>query len=337
MIKNAFFLFPLQTPSIDLFAIDDPTLSPEQIILFIAVFAVIIVILIFVNKRHNTQTKGRPGNSGGGSIFSGFALRRMARQIGLNGEQRKMLGYVFKIDGVVDPERSLNNAALLDRHFRRAYRVIEQSSNTEEEAQRKFSVLFSARNILENSAIGTVPNTRHLKTDTILNVIHFKDKYEVTILSTKMDHISVETPTTILGSQIKIPNGTKLSAVFFTKNNKGYSFETRVVGHGSTHGQPTMFLAHSNNLIFLSQRRFRRRQASIACFLNLVYVEGSGKKQRLVVDKRRLNGSIADISVGGCSIKAVVPVQVGAKFKIEFVQRDTTVAALGQVLRTNRA
>jgi len=30
------------------------------------------------------------------------------------------------------------------------------------------------------------------------------------------------------------------------------------------------------------------------------------------------------------------PVQVGARFKIEFVQGDNNVAALGQVLRTNR-
>jgi len=30
-------------------------------------------------------------------------------------------------------------------------------------------------------------------------------------------------------------------------------------------------------------------------------------------------------------------VQVGAKFKIEYTQKDISVAALGQVLRTNRA
>jgi hypothetical protein len=67
-----------------------------------------------------------------------------------------------------------------------------------------------------------------------------------------------------------------------------------------------------------------------------VYVEGTGKKQRLTVDKRRLSGNILDVSVGGCSIKTTASVQGGAKLKIEFIQGDNTVAALGQVLRTNR-
>jgi hypothetical protein len=67
-----------------------------------------------------------------------------------------------------------------------------------------------------------------------------------------------------------------------------------------------------------------------------VYVEGGGKKQRLTVDKRRLSGNIMDISVGGCSMKTNASIQSGARLKIEFTQGDIIVAALGQVLRTNR-
>jgi hypothetical protein len=44
-----------------------------------------------------------------------------------------------------------------------------------------------------------------------------------------------------------------------------------------------------------------------------------------------------DISVGGCSIKATVPVTSGARLKIEFTQSSVTVAALGQILRTNQS
>jgi c-di-GMP-binding flagellar brake protein YcgR len=333
MIKNA--LFPLQIDASDFNFGGE--VSFTEIIIFSVAFTLIAAILIIVNRKQH-QTKSKGGGGGGFSgLFSGLTLKRTARQIGLNNEQIKMLNYVFKTDGVVEPERSLANTTLLDRHFRRAYRIIEQSSSTEDEVQRKYGVLFSTRNILENSAIGGVANTRLLKTDTIFNINYNNNKFEVTLLSSKPDHLAVESPTTVLGSHVKIPNGTRLSVVFFTKGNKGYSFETRVTGHGNVHGQSTVHLAHSNQVRFLSQRRFRRRQATIACLMNLVYVEGSGKKQRLIVDKRKLNGTIADISVGGCSIKSLAPVQVGAKFKIEFMQHDTNVAALGQVLRTNRA
>jgi len=95
-------------------------------------------------------------------------------------------------------------------------------------------------------------------------------------------------------------------------------------------------MAHSSQLRFLSQRRYRRRHVTIASNMYLVYVEGEGKKQRLIVDKRRVQGNIADISVGGCSMKMMSAVQVGARFKIEFMVGDENVAALGQVLRSNR-
>ena len=338
------FLFPLQTvnPSdFQYFTKGGGTSSPVATIIFVVVFALAIGVVVLINSRNSSGTKGAStGSSGGGGggprLFSAFAFNRLARSIGLDNDQIKMLSFVFKSDDVVDPEKSINTPALLDRHFRKAYRIIEQSSGSEQEAQNRLFVLFSTRNVLENSMIGSIGSTRQLKDDLTLTLTFGKEKINVNVLSTKTELLTVEAPKTVLGSQIKIPKGTRLSVLFFTKNNKGFSFETRVAGYSVMHGHPAMQLAHSNQLRYLSQRRFKRRQAVIACFMFLVYVEGGGKKQRLVVDKRRLNGNIADISVGGCSIKTTTSVQVGARFKIEFAQGENNVAALGQVLRTNR-
>jgi len=331
-------LFPLQ--SIDNFALNDVSFSITDFIVGLSILAAIVIAIVIINATRRTPVsssgKGKAGSSAGMSgLFSGFALRRIARNLGLNHEQIKMLDYVFKLDGVTDLEKSVNTPVLLDRHFRRAYRVIDQSG-TEKESQHKLGVLFSTRNILENSVIGGISSTQQLR-DNITFIVNFgKEKFNLNVLSTKGDYIIVEAPKNVLGSLIKIPKGTRLTVMFFSRNNKGFSFETRVVGFAGRDGQPAMQLAHSNQLRFLSQRRFRRRQTSIACILFLVYVEGSGKKQRLLVDKRRLQGNIADISVGGCSIKIMTPVKVGARFKIEFTQGDEKVAALGQVLRSNR-
>ncbi|MDR2543694.1 MAG: PilZ domain-containing protein [Treponema sp.] len=340
---NILTLFPLQ--SITNFTLEDPSFSPTQIIIFVAVFAVIVVALVFLNsankKSSPAKSKSSGGGGGGGGGFSGlssmFALRKLTKNIGMDSTQKKMLDFVFKTDGVSEPEKSINNPLLLDRHFRRAFRIIEQSPSSNEEVQRKLTILFSTRNLLENSPVGAITSTKMLKEDTVITLSNGKDKFEVAVTSAKDESLVVDAPTNVLGSQIKIPHGARLSAVFFTKGNKGFSFETRVIGYSQMHGRPVMQLAHSAQIKFLSVRRYRRKQAVIDCFLYLVYVEGSGKKQRLIVDKRRINGTIADISIGGCSIKAVAPVQVGARFKIEFIQRNASVAALGQVLRTNRA
>jgi len=325
-------LFVLQIEVGDLWA--DPTISGREII----IFAVIAALLAGLIAAKNLLKKKTPGSKTGaaGGLFSGFALNKLIKDLDLNYEQKKMLNFIFRTDGVTDPEKSLNSPALLDRHFSRAYRVIEKTSNSDADKQHKLAVLFSTRNILERSTLASLTSTRQINDNTPLILNTGKEKLNVSILSTKTENLIIEAPKNVLGSQIKIAKGTKISVLFFTKNNKGFTFETRVTGFSSMHGRQVMLLAHSNNLRFLSQRRFRRKHAVIACFLNLVYVEGSGKKQRLVVDKRRLTANIADISVGGCSIKINTPVQVGARFKVEFNQSDINVAALGLVLRTNR-
>jgi len=340
---NLISLFPLQQGS--MIKLEDPTFSTRDLIIGLVVAVVIVgglILLNVLNKKPGVSGKkgsggGVPSSGGGGfSFMTALALHKITRSLGLNHEQTKMLDYVFRLDDVVEPERSINNPVLLDRHFRKAYRVIENAATLSAETQRKLAILFSTRNLLENSVLSSVTSTKMLKDDTIFIINTGKDKINVHLISAKGDYILVEPPKNVLGSQLKIQRGTRLTVLFFTKNNKGFSFETRVIGFTTYNSHPVMQLAHSNQIRFLSQRRYRRRQTSIACNMFLVYVEGNKKKQRLIVDKRRLQGSVQDISVGGCSMKILAPVQVGARFKIEFMQGDENVAALGQVLRMNR-
>jgi hypothetical protein len=334
IIHHVLAFFPLQVKAKDLWKKSE--LSTNEIILFAVFIAVIVIVIVLVNIFKRKDASGKPGSTG--KIFSGFALRRLTKNIDLSHEQWKMLNFAFKTDDVTDPEKSLTTPALLDRHFKRAYKVIEHSSTNEKEIQQKLAILFSTRNLLENSSIGAISSTRQIKDETKLTISNGRDKIDTVVISAATsENLIVETPKNILGSQIKIAKGAKINVLFFNKNNKGFSFETRVTGNSVVHGKPATLLAHSNQLKFLSHRRYRRKQAAIACFMNLVYVEGSGKKQRLVIDKRRFAGTITDISVGGCSIKTSYPVQVGARFKIEYTEQGADIAALGQVLRTNRA
>jgi len=338
---NLSILYPLQVSVTDFNM--DSTVSPRDLVIGIGVMAAIVVVLVILNSRKGGVPGGKKSGKGGSSsavvgsssIFNTFKIRNIARNIGLNSEQTKMLDFAFRIDAVQDPEKSIANPALLDRHFRRAYRYFEQTQSGSDK-QRKIAVLFSARNVLENSVFGALTSTTQIRDETVFTIVSGKDKININVISAKGENLLVEAPKTVLGSQIKLQRGTKLSVLFFNKNNKGFSFETRVIGYTSKDGRPVMQLSHSNHLRFLSQRRYRRRQAVIPATLNLVLVEGSGKKQRLIVDKRQNKGNIADISVGGCSVKMMSPVQVGARFKIECMVGDSSVAALGQVLRTNR-
>jgi hypothetical protein len=81
--------------------------------------------------------------------FSGLALHRIARYYRLNRAQTKILGEVFKSNGVADLSRIMEKPALMDRCFKRTYKAIGRTGEDEKEAQKKITQLFSLRNVLD--------------------------------------------------------------------------------------------------------------------------------------------------------------------------------------------
>jgi hypothetical protein len=313
------------------------------------VFGVGIVLLVFifiitniVKKRSPTLNSASGSGISGPKRFSGFTLHRIAADMGLDKEQTKMLEFVLKSDGVADIEHSLNSSNLLDRHFKRAYRLIERNANTEEDAQSRLAILFATRNILENSggAGGGAASTRQIPENTAAVLTVGNDSYPVKVLSAKGENLIVENPYSALGSPIRFPRGGKATLAFFTRSSKGFAFETRIMGTTDSGDKPVLQLIHSSQRKQLSQRRFRRRQEVISCGFSFVKVEDAGRKKqkKMIVEKRQIKGTIMDISIGGCSIKTNAAIPSGTLLKISFDHGGfMSVAALGQVLRTNRS
>jgi hypothetical protein len=272
--------------------------------------------------------------------FSGASLRRTARDIGLNRPQIKMLEFVLKNDNVREPEYSLRNPELLDRHFRRAYRAIERIAKTEDEIQEKLTLLFSTRNILEAITEGNnITSTRQIIENTDAMVVLNGKEYPVKVVSTKGNTLLVEYPADSRGNPVHLAQGNKVVLSFFSKSSKGFSVESRVAGISNTQQGPRLQLFHSTLVSGSSKRRFRRRQISIPSNFYFVHLERTGRRDetKMVVDNRKLTGSIQDISIGGCSILTKVSIPSGTRLKIEFSRGRSKIAILGQVLRTNRS
>jgi hypothetical protein len=257
--------------------------------------------------------------------------------MGFNREQVKMLDYVLRSGGVNDPERILNDPALLDKHFKRTYKLIERTSSSDEELNDRLSVLFSARNLIESHFQNnvTTTSTRQIpeKTPAVLTID--KVNYPVKVLSSKGDTLVVENPYRSAGARIHPASGSQASLALYTKTYKAFSINTRILGTTQTADGPGLQLAHSGQIKKLSARRFRRLQVIIDTGFFFVYSDTKTKKS--VVDKRRNVGKIMDISIGGCSIRTTTSVNQGQKVKVEFVHNDgSTIAALGEILRVSR-
>jgi c-di-GMP-binding flagellar brake protein YcgR len=330
-------IFHLLQNDVSYFKEDDPM---GATILLIGLGGIVLIVIV-VNLLKNGLSFG--GKKGAQRHFSMFALRRAVKPYGLNHDQLKVLEYVFKSNGVTDPAHVLGLPTALDKHFKRAYRQIEKSANTEEEAQQRLALLFSVRNIIDvtQNTSAQTPTTQQLAANQAAVLTANQESYSVKVLSVKGDGILVDCPRNAIGTLIRFPRGTRVTLAFFTKTNKGFSFNSQVLGVTDTPFGPALQLSHAGRPKAMTQRRFRRRQSVLACGYYFVKVEDAKNKKegpRMVVDARRYTGSVVDVSVGGCAIKTSTSVPVGSRLKIEFEYSRSVlpVAVLGQVLRINR-
>ncbi|MDR2500066.1 MAG: PilZ domain-containing protein [Treponema sp.] len=320
---------------------DDPRAA---VVLGIIVLVIILVSLIV--KLVRPKIKGSSGyrktkEPAAGKKFSSFTLRRLVKPYGLNKDQIKILDFVFKNNGVNDPERVLANSEVLDKHFKRAFRYIERAAETEEEAQKQMAVLFSVRNSIEAVKNTNVTGAPQVSENMSAVFTLGGEGYPVRIVSTKGNNILVTTPVNARGIPIKINNGAKGSLSFFTKANQAFVCEAQVVGATKTSKGAALELARLGKPKGLMQRRFKRRQIGSRCAYQIVTLEESGSKRRkelkMQVDPRRFSGNLIDLSIGGCAITTSGSINAGTRLKIEFDHENSAkIAVLGQVLRLNR-
>jgi len=333
-------LFPLQS----YFKQDNPV---EGMILLIVVGAVIVVSLSAYFIRHGIRrpTAGSDKNKSADAAprkFNIFTLHRIASSYGLDREQRKLLEYVFKNDGVIDPDHVMKNPALLDRHFKRTFKIIEKNSTTDEDAQAHLVKLFSLRNTIESSS-GTSDNSSpRLSENTPAILGNGRENFPVKVLSSRGRNVVVEFPKNALGTPIRIPKGTKVSLSFFTKSSNGFAYDGTAGGAINTDQGQGLQITHTGEMKPLVKRKFRRKAVNLRCQFNLVRIEETGKGRKkvskLVVENKKYTGTIQDISAGGCALKTPAPIQAGLRLKINVDYDDNhAINVLGQVIRTNRS
>jgi len=323
--------------------------NPKELKIFLIVIGAVIVIAIVVRfitgGIGSSSAGGSKGKSGGSTSiprkFNAFTLYSIASTYGLDREQTKLLEFVFRNDAVADPEKVLRTPALLDRHFKRAYKTIAKNSSSDDEAQQRLVRLFSLRNIIEAApASGGAPTAGQLAENTPAVLVCGKESYPVKVLSSRGQNVVTDLPRNALGTPVRLSKGSRITLSFFTKSSKGFSFDGHVVGAVDTMNGPGLQISHTGKIKALVKRMYRRRQAAIRCEFFLVFVEETGKKSppKLTVDTKRFTGTVQDVSIGGCSIKTSAPVQVGSRLKITLDYSDNfLISVLGQVLRANRS
>jgi len=329
-------LFPLQAYFVE----DDPNQARIVIIAVVAIIA-IAIIFRFVNRGGKSPV-GSGGSISAAKRYSGFTLRRAAAPYGLDGEQIKLLDYIFRNDNVSDPVSVMKDSAGLDRHFRRAYKNIVRDSGGSDRMQQNLSKLYILRNAIEAAPVEDEISSSMPVQNTEAVIKYGNDSYAVRILFSNNRNIITEVPRSPLGTSLKIGSGTNVTLTYLSRSNNSYSLVCGYVGIEKTESGPGFRITSSSRPRPLTKRQYRRRRIDIRCefFFVQVFESGKGrnKTSKLVVSPKKFNGIIRDISAGGCSIKTPVPVQAASRLKIGcFISGKEQTAVLGQVIRSNRS
>jgi len=334
MVSLGIHLFLLQT-----YFVEDDPMQARIVIIAIGVIIAFAVVLSIVRKGGGGRSGGG-GSYGGARSFSGFALRRVAGQYGLNSEQTKLLEYIFRSNSVSDPARVMRESALLDRHFKRAYTSIAGDSKYSDRTQQSLSKLFLLRNAIEAAPVG---DESYQPVENSQAVIKYgNDTYNVKIYLSQSNRVVTEVPKNAVGTTLRIPKGTSVTLTYLTRSGNSYSLVCDYESIEKTQYGAGFLMSSTGRARPLTKRQTRRRQVNLRCEFYFVQVlesgKGKNKTSKLIVSPKRFSGVIRDISAGGCSIKTPVPVQASSRLKINCnLGNGEQVAVLGLVIRSNRS
>jgi hypothetical protein len=88
-------------------------------------------------------------------------------------------------------------------------------------------------------------------------------------------------------------------------------------------------------------RQYIRKEVNLpgaCCLVDEVKAQKGGKTiKRLVLSKNVFNGTVMDLSAGGCAFTASANIKAGARLKIEMsIDKDRKISALAEIIRINK-
>lgn len=312
---------------------------PDPRTLYITIGVIIGAgVLLYVINRFTGKTRRTSPKSG--NKMNKRQFRRMAKKIGLPDTHTKALEKLVKAYTIRNPHTLFNNSTQLDSLLKKGLSDIELQNSSDQQKEADKLVLFQIKQIIERAAQtkGSLSSTRELKNGVPVSISGEEfEQYKTRVVSNLKDGIQVEPPISNDDSIIQIKRWSPVRITLKRDSDSLYSFDSKVLGYKTYGGRMLLLLQHSKDVQQTQQRKFRRKLIEKPAFFTRVSViqQGSGRKKskKAVIDKSsRTLGTVIDLSAGGCSIRARVPLKLGELIQVEFeTEQKERVVAFGKV------
>ena len=309
----------------------------QSIWIFVVIIVVVVALLIIApllrNRSSRTATRRK---------HSRYLFRQMARSTGLQKQHISALETLIKTHKIREPYLIFSSSKVLDNVLQRGLNSVENDeSPTDQEKEGQALLYFQIKQLIERnsrSKIG-ITSSNFLEPGQVLVLIPASGgRYPSKLLSNMHDSLACSVAKDKSQREIRWDEGVKLKASFWREHDAGYSFFSKVLGYETIKGTECLLIQHSKSLKRDQQRKFRRRPLENHCYFYPISIRevGTGRKKskKAVIEKKKMIGTVRNLSAGGCSIQTRNSPPIGTLLKIEFeLEEKGLISIFGKVKR----
>ena len=315
------------------------TLNVFAVILIVALIAAAIAIFFFIS-RYVTTYKTSPAylERKRAKPTTIADLNQVAKECGLEKEEKDILWAISKKNSSMNLLFFVKEIEQVEEAIRKEFFEFDNAGdelgkNSLFSLRKKLLKVYQQKIIIKTSR-AIDENTTF--TYTVTKGFHHK----IVLKESTPDGLILELPQSLTNSPDKPAALSKIALIFEAKDGSPYEFETRVVRYQQgKNGEQQMITVHTDKLTPLQKRQAERIELRLPCKFSSVKVQNEGKKKDVIYtpSEKEYDGTLEDISVGGCriitnlTIKAEQYIYLSGPFNGSYTDN-----AIGAIVRTTK-
>lgn len=323
-----------------------PQADTKTIYITLGIFAGFILLLVIGSITGKRSSSAASSVSKPVSPRAGRKkFRKLAKKLGLTPMQIKLLEDISQKYRVPSPLSFISSPNIFNTTMKKAVRDFDTGAYAPEVRENYKLMIFTIKQKLDrNSGTGkTITTSRQFSTGKDINItLSNGERFDSQIVTNLKDSLCISIPERGDGNMLRLSKWEPVTVSLFEKGDRGYTFQSKVMGYTTMRNSSCMMLQHSNSIKFSKQRYYPRKELGRPCYFYRINIATVGKgkqavKKAVINDANGRLGTVIEISAGGCSIRTSNPLSRGDLVKIDIdIERKKTMSPLGKIVNTRR-
>ncbi|MDR2898184.1 MAG: PilZ domain-containing protein [Spirochaetaceae bacterium] len=295
------------------------------------VIAGTVVVLLLIWLARNKGLIGEGIKLPQSTRLNRRSIALLGEEFELSAKEQAFLYDVCKEQGIDNPEFYFKNEEATDTLFKKLYHQLIADGAEQEELEVKKALLFSMRQRIEKKRRDSriLSSTKSIAEGQMLTlVLKTGEQYQISVDQNTAEGLLCTVPRDKLQNEVRFPSLTKVTFFLYSKLGTSYQFDGRIIRYDVTTSRTMMLIGHTDNIIVMRKRNYLRKTFKHPCTFSGVDVKpqtnGSNVSFSYQPLAKTYEGTLNDISAGGCSIQTQSPLGEKRYISIEFQTTDNS-------------